>query len=358
MMAQLLSLIHHYGEMIFGRFWFIVWLMIKIGVVILPVMGLMAFLTLWERKVIGWMHARLGPNRVGPLGLLQPIADAFKLMLKEIIVPEKADKVLFWLAPVLTIVPALTAWAVMPFGAEIVLADLNAGLLFLMTITSVGIYGVMLAGWASNSKFALMGAVRAAAQMISFGIPLGFVMVTVLMVSGSLNLSDIVLGQSQGFFASMGLTCLSWNWIPLFPLFVVYIICAIAETGRHPFDSIEGESEIVAGHMVEYSGMAFAMFFMAEYANVILFSAVASVLFLGGWLPPFDWAFLSWIPGWIWLAAKTSAVVFVFIWVRATFPRFRYDHIMRLGWKILIPVTLVYLVFVACWMQTPLNIWL
>ena len=358
MMDQLLSLTHYYGEMIFGRFWFIVWLMIKIGIVILPVMGLMAFLTLWERKVIGWMHARLGPNRVGPLGLLQPIADAFKLLLKEIIVPEKADKVLFWLAPVLVIVPALTAWVVMPFGPEIVLADLNAGLLFLMTITSVGIYGVMLAGWASNSKFALMGAVRAAAQMISFGIPLGFVMVTVLIVSGSLNLSDIVIGQGQGFFASMGLTCLSWNWIPLFPLFVVYIICAIAETGRHPFDSIEGESEIVAGHMVEYSGMAFAMFFMAEYANVILFSAVASVLFLGGWLPPFDWAFLSWVPGWIWLSAKTSVVVFIFIWVRATFPRFRYDHIMRLGWKVLIPVTLVYLVFVACWMQTPLNIWM
>ncbi len=357
MMAQLLNLTHHYGRMLFGPFWHAVWIMICIGIILAVILGLMTFLTLWERKVIGWMHARLGPNRVGPLGLIQPIADAFKLLLKEIVVPDKADKAVFWLAPVLVVIPALTVWAVMPFDAGMVLADVNAGLLFVMTITSVGIYGVMLAGWASNSRFALLGAVRAAAQMVSFGIPLGFVLVTVLMVSGSLNLSDIVIGQSQGFFAAMGLTCLSWNWLPLFPLLVIYIICAIAETGRHPFDAIEGESEIVAGHMVEYSGMAFAMFFMAEYINVILFSAMASILFLGGWLAPFDWAFLSWIPGWIWLAGKTSVIVFIFIWVRATFPRFRYDHTMRLGWKILIPVTLAYLVFIACWMQTPFNIW-
>ena len=357
MMAQILSFIHYYGQMIFGQFWPIVWIMIRIALIIFPILGLMAFLTLWERKVIGWMHARLGPNRVGPLGLLQPIADAFKFLLKEIIVPDKADKMVFWLAPVLTMIPALTAWAVMPFGADVVLADIDAGLLFVMAITSIGIYGVILAGWSSNSKFALLGAVRAAAQMISFGIPLGFVLLTVLMVSGSLNLSHIVAGQNYGFFASIGLNCLSWNWLSLFPLFVIYVICAIAETGRHPFDTIEGESEIVAGHMVEYSGMAFAMFFIAEYVNIILFSAMASILFLGGWLPPFDWAILSWIPGWIWLFVKSSVIVFVFIWVRGTFPRFRYDHAMRLGWKVLIPVTLAYFVFIACWMQTPFNIW-
>ena len=325
--------------------------------ILLPLLGLVTFLTLWERKVIGWMHARLGPNRVGPLGLIQPIADAFKLLLKEIIVPERADRFLFWLAPVLTIGPALAAWAVIPFGADIVLADVNAGLLFVMAITSIGVYGVIVAGWASNSKYALLGAVRASAQMISFGIPLGFVLVTVLLVSGSLNLSDIVTVQNHGFFASHGLNFLSWNWIPLFPLFIIYIVCAIAETARHPFDAVEGESEIVAGHMVEYSGMAFAMFFMAEYANIILLSAMSSIMFLGGWLAPVDWAFLAWVPGWIWLGAKTSLIVFVFIWVRATFPRYRYDHTMRLGWKVFIPVTLAYLVIVACWMQTPLNIW-
>lgn len=357
MMAEILSLAHHYGRMVFGSWWPLVWILVKIHVILLPLLGLVTFLTLWERKVIGWMHARLGPNRVGPLGLIQPIADAFKLLLKEIIVPERADRFLFWLAPVLTIGPALAAWAVIPFGADIVLADVNAGLLFVMAITSISVYGVIVAGWASNSKYALLGAVRASAQMISFGIPLGFVLVTVLLVSGSLNLSDIVTVQNHGFFASHGLNFLSWNWIPLFPLFIIYIVCAIAETARHPFDAVEGESEIVAGHMVEYSGMAFAMFFMAEYANIILLSAMASIMFLGGWLAPVDWAFLAWVPGWIWLGAKTSLIVFVFIWVRATFPRYRYDHTMRLGWKVFIPVTLAYLVIVACWMQTPLNIW-
>ena len=357
MMAEILSLAHHYGRMVFGSWWPLIWILVKIHVILLPLLGLVTFLTLWERKVIGWMHARLGPNRVGPLGLIQPIADAFKLLLKEIIVPERADRFLFWLAPVLTIGPALAAWAVIPFGADMVLADVNAGLLFVMAITSIGVYGVIVAGWASNSKYALLGAVRASAQMISFGIPLGFVLVTVLLVSGSLNLSDIVTVQNHGFFASHGLNFLSWNWIPLIPLFIIYIVCAIAETARHPFDAVEGESEIVAGHMVEYSGMAFAMFFMAEYANIILLSAMASIMFLGGWLAPVDWAFLAWVPGWIWLGAKTSLIVFVFIWVRATFPRYRYDHTMRLGWKVFIPVTLAYLVIVACWMQTPLNIW-
>ncbi len=357
MMAEILNLIHHYGRLFFGPMWLVVWILLKIAVILVPVLGLVTFLTLWERKVIGWMHARLGPNRVGPLGLLQPIADAFKLLLKEIIVPARADRFLFWLAPVLTIGPALVAWAVIPFGADIVLADVNAGLLFLMAVTSIGVYGIIIAGWASNSKYAFLGAVRASAQMISFGIPLGFVLVTVLLVSGSLNLSDIVVGQSHGFFASHGFTFLSWNWIPLFPLFVIYIVCAIAETGRHPFDTVEGESEIVAGYMVEYSGMAFAMFYLAEYANIILFSALASVMFLGGWLAPVNWPFLAWVPGWIWLGAKTFFIVFLFIWVRGTFPRYRYDHTMRLGWKVFIPVTLAYLVLVACWMQTPLNIW-
>ena len=357
MMAQILNLIHHYGQLFFGPMWPVVWILVRIAFIVLPLLGMAAFLTLCERKVSGWMHARLGPNRVGPLGLLQPIADVFKILLKEIIVPEKADRFLFWLAPVLTIGPALAAWAVIPFGAEMVLADVNAGLLFLMAITSIGVYGIIIAGWASNSKYAFLGAVRASAQMISFGIPLGFVLVTVLLVSGSLNLSDIVIGQSKGFFASYGFTFLSWNWIPLFPLFIIYVVCAIAETGRHPFDTVEGESEIVAGHMVEYSGMAFAMFYLAEYINIILFSALASVMFLGGWLAPVDWAFLAWVPGWIWLGAKTFFIVFLFIWVRGTFPRYRYDHTMRLGWKVFIPVTLVYLVFIACWMQTPLNIW-
>ncbi len=357
MMAAILNLTHHYGRLFFGPMWPVVWILVKIAVILVPVLGLVTFLTLWERKVIGWMHARLGPNRVGPIGLLQPIADAFKLLLKEIIVPAQADRFLFWLAPVLTIGPALVAWAVIPFGADIVLADVNAGLLFLMAVTSIGVYGIIIAGWASNSKYAFLGAVRASAQMISFGIPLGFVLVTVLLVSGSLNLSDIVIGQSHGFFASHGFAFLSWNWIPLFPLFVIYIVCAIAETGRHPFDTVEGESEIVAGYMVEYSGMAFAMFYLAEYANIILFSALASVMFLGGWLAPVDWPFLAWVPGWVWLGAKTFFIVFLFIWVRGTFPRYRYDHTMRLGWKVFIPVTLAYLVIVACWMQTPLNIW-
>ncbi len=357
MMAAILNLTHHYGRLFFGPMWPVVWILVKIAVILVPVLGLVTFLTLWERKVIGWMHARLGPNRVGPIGLLQPIADAFKLLLKEIIVPAQADRFLFWLAPVLTIGPALVAWAVIPFGADIVLADVNAGLLFLMAVTSIGVYGIIIAGWASNSKYAFLGAVRASAQMISFGIPLGFVLVTVLLVSGSLNLSDIVIGQSHGFFASHGFAFLSWNWIPLFPLFIIYIVCAIAETGRHPFDTVEGESEIVAGYMVEYSGMAFAMFYLAEYANIILFSALASVMFLGGWLAPVDWPFLAWVPGWVWLGAKTFFIVFLFIWVRGTFPRYRYDHTMRLGWKVFIPVTLAYLVIVACWMQTPLNIW-
>ncbi|MFM8756893.1 MAG: NADH-quinone oxidoreductase subunit NuoH, partial [Limnohabitans sp.] len=323
--------------------------------IVLPLMGCVAYLTLWERKMIGWMHVRLGPNRVGPAGLLQPIADALKLLLKEIVVPAKANKGLFVLAPVMTIMPALAAWSVVPFGPDKALANINAGLLFLMAITSLEVYGVIVAGWASNSKYAFLGAMRASAQMVSYEIAMGFVLVIVLMVSGSLNLSAIVGGQLKGMGADMGLNFLSWNWLPLLPMFGVYIISGIAETSRHPFDVVEGESEIVAGHMVEYSGMSFAMFFLAEYANMILVSMLCVLMFLGGWDAPV--AALSFIPGWIWLGLKTFFVVSLFIWIRATFPRFRYDQIMRLGWKIFIPVTLVWLLVVGVWLHTPWNIW-
>jgi NADH-quinone oxidoreductase subunit H len=269
---------------------------------------------------------------------------------------------LFVIAPIMTIMPALAAWAVVPFGPDKALANINAGLLFAMAITSLEVYGVIIAGWASNSKYAFLGAMRASAQMVSYEISMGFVLVIVLMVSGSLNLSDIVIGQTHGVFADKGVNFLSWNWLPLLPMFFVYVISGIAETNRHPFDVVEGESEIVAGHMVEYSGMSFAMFFLAEYANMILISAMASLMFLGGWSSPIGeqipvLGLLSYLPGWIWLGIKTFFVVSIFIWVRASFPRYRYDHIMRLGWKVFIPLTLGYLVIVAAWMQTPWNIW-
>ena len=343
------------GSQLLGPLWPVAWSLIKIICVVLPVMGCVAYLTLWERKMIGWMHVRIGPNRVGPAGLLQPIADALKLLLKEIVVPAKANKALFVLAPVMTIMPALVAWAVVPFGPEQAIANVNAGLLFVMAITSLEVYGVIIAGWASNSKYAFLGAMRASAQMVSYEIAMGFVLVIILMVSGSLNLSAIVAGQTKGQFATMGLNFLSWNWLPLLPMFVVYIISGIAETARHPFDVVEGESEIVAGHMVEYSGMSFAMFFLAEYANMILISTLAALMFLGGWSAPL--AALEFIPGWIWLGIKAFLVVSIFIWVRASFPRYRFDQIMRLGWKIFIPLTLFYLIVVAVWMQSAWNIW-
>ncbi|MCY7307401.1 MAG: NADH-quinone oxidoreductase subunit NuoH [Rhodoferax sp.] len=335
--------------------WPVLWTLLKIVVVLAPLMGCVAYLTLWERKAIAFTQLRNGPNRVGPMGLLTPIADALKLMTKEIIVPAAASKGLFLLGPIMTIMPALAAWAVVPFGPDVVLANINAGLLFLMAITSLEVYGVIIAGWASNSKYAFLGAMRASAQMVSYEISMGFCLVVVLMVSASMNMTDIVMGQSRGMFADQGMGILSWNWLALFPIFLVYFIAALAETNRHPFDVVEGESEIVAGHMVEYSGMSFAMFFLAEYANMILVSTLCVIMFLGGWLPPF--AFLDWIPGWIWLAAKTFVVVTMFLWVRATFPRYRYDQIMRLGWKIFIPITLLWLVVVGGWMQTPFNIW-
>lgn len=361
-MNYLLLSIHTTGQGIFGYIWPLVWNLIKIISLVLPIMGCVAYLTLWERKMIGWMHVRIGPNRVGPAGLLQPIADALKLLLKEIIVPAKANKALFVIAPVMTIMPALAAWVVIPFGPEQALANINAGLLFALAIMSLEVYGVIIAGWASNSKYAFLGAMRASAQMVSYEISMGFVLVIVLMVSGSLNFTDIVTGQTNGYFSRMGLNFLSWNWLPLLPMFFVYVISGIAETNRHPFDVVEGESEIVAGHMVEYSGMSFAMFFLAEYANMILISALASLMFLGGWNSPIGeqvpvLGLLSYIPGWIWLGIKTFLVVSIFIWVRASFPRYRYDQIMRLGWKIFIPLTLGYLVIVAAWMQTSWNIW-
>ena len=355
-----------FGSQTLGAAWPVVWSLAKITAIVLPVLGLVAYLTLWERRLIGWFHIRMGPNRVGPLGLLQPIADAFKLITKEIISPSQADISLFFLAPIVILMPALAAWAVIPFGPGIVLADINAGLLYVMAITSVGVYGVIIAGWASNSKYAFLGAMRAAAQMVSYEIGMGFVLVTVLMVAGTLNMTQIVTGQNTGMFASMGLNFLSWNWLPLLPLFVIYVVSSVAETNRHPFDVVEGESEIVAGHMVEYSGMSFAIFFLAEYANMILLSTVATIMFLGGWAAPVDLgallgfetpAWVSSLSGWFWLFAKVFFVVSLFIWFRASFPRYRYDQIMRLGWKIFIPLTLVWLVVIAVWMQTPWNIW-
>jgi NADH-quinone oxidoreductase subunit H len=335
--------------------WPVLWTLLKIAAVLLPLLGAVAYLTLWERKFLGWMQVRIGPNRVGPLGLLQPIADALKLLTKEILVPAAANKELFFIGPILTIMPALAAWAVVPFGPDVALANVNAGLLFVMAITSMEVYGVVIAGWASNSKYAFLGALRASAQMVSYEIAMGFCLVIVLMVTGSMNMTDIVMAQAKGTFASQGVGVLSWNWLPLLPIFVVYVISGMAETNRHPFDVVEGEAEIVAGHMVEYSGMSYAMFYLAEYANMWLVSILAATMFLGGWLSPL--AVLDWIPGGVWLGLKTCMVVSFFIWVRATFPRFRYDQIMRLGWKVFIPVTLVWLVVVGVWMQTPLNIW-
>jgi NADH-quinone oxidoreductase subunit H len=334
-------------EQLLGPAWPAVWTIIKIVAIVLPLMGAVAYLTLAERKVIGYMQVRIGPNRVGPLGLLQPIADAIKLLTKEVIIPSGANKFLFVIAPVMSIMPALAAWAVIPFDHQLVLADINAGLLYVMAITSMGVYGVIIAGWASNSKYAFLGSLRSAAQIVAYEIAMGFALVCVLMMSQSLNLSDIVTRQQSGW----GL--LSWNFIPLFPMFLVYLISGVAETNRAPFDVAEGESEIVAGFHVEYSGMAFAIFFLAEYANMILVSTLCATMFLGGWLSP-----VPGLPdGFWWLAAKVSFVLFLFLWFRATFPRYRYDQIMRLGWKVFIPITLLWVAVIGAWMQTPWWLW-
>jgi len=333
------------------------WTLVYIGAIVAPLMLAVAYLTLWERKLIGWIQIRIGPNRVGPFGLLQPVADGVKLLMKEIILPSQASKGLFILAPVVMLMPALAAWAVIPFSPELVLSDINAGLLYILALSSIGVYGVIIAGWASNSKYAFLGAMRSAAQMVSYELAMGFALVVVLMVSGSLNFSDIVNAQDRGRFAGMGLNFLSWNWLPLLPMLLVYFISGVAETNRAPFDVVEGESEIVAGHMVEYSGMSFALFFMAEYMNMILIATLTVLMFFGGWLPPIDSALAHAIPPFLWLLAKVFLVVSMFLWIRATFPRYRYDQIMRLGWKVFIPLTLVWIAVIGLWMQTPWSPW-
>jgi NADH-quinone oxidoreductase subunit H len=318
----------------------VLWTLAKIIAIVLPLMLAVAYLTYAERKVIGYMQVRVGPNRVGPYGLLQPIADGVKLLFKEIIHPTASNKGLFLIGPILSIAPALAAWAVVPFDPTLVLANIDAGLLYILAMTSVAVYGVIIAGWASNSKYAFLGSLRSAAQIVSYEIAMGFALVGVLMCANSLNLGKIVMGQAGGFW--------HWYFIPLFPLFVVYFISAVAETNRAPFDVAEGESEIVAGFHVEYSGMAFALFFLAEYANMILVCALAAIMFLGGWLSP-----VSFLPdSALWLLFKIAALLFFFLWFRATFPRYRYDQIMRLGWKIFIPITLVWIIFVGGMMQT------
>ena len=312
------------------------WMIATILAVVVPLLIAVAYLTLAERRVIGFMQLRKGPNVVGPFGMFQPFADALKLMAKETILPAGADKVVFIIAPMLTFVLALVAWAVIPFDAGLVLADINVGILYLFAISSLGVYGVIMAGWASNSKYAFLGALRSAAQMVSYEVSMGLVIINVLICVGSLNLSDIIEAQRDMWFA-----------LPLLPMFIVFFISTLAETNRAPFDLPEGESELVAGYFVEYSSMSFALFFLGEYANMILMSAMTTVLFLGGWLPPFDFAPFTWLPGPIWFVLKIMLCLFVFLWVRATTPRYRYDQLMRLGWKIFLPFSLIYVVLTA-----------
>ena len=308
----------------------------EVVAIVVPLLIAVAYLTFAERKVIGAMHMRKGPNVVGPFGLLQPIADGVKLLFKETIIPAGANRGVFIIAPMLTFVLSLVAWAVIPFGEGLVLADINVGVLYLFAISSLGVYGIIMAGWASNSKYPFLGAMRSAAQMVSYEVSIGFVMITVLMCVGSLRLSDIVMAQQNLWFA-----------VPLLPMFVIFFISALAETNRTPFDLPEAEAELVAGYFAEYSAMTFALFFLGEYANMILMSASTTILFLGGWLPPFDIAPFNWIPGPIWFGLKIAMVLFVFLWVRATFPRYRYDQLMRLGWKVFLPLSLFWVVVTA-----------
>lgn len=346
-MSDLLAPVQH----AMGPWWIPVWTLVKVIVIAVPLIIAVAYLTYAERKVIGWMQVRIGPNRVGPLGLLQPFADVLKMLFKEIVVPSGASRALFFVAPMLALAPALAAWAVIPFTPTLVLSNINAGLLYILAMSSIGVYGVILAGWASNSKYAFLGCLRSAAQIVSYEIAMGFALVGVLMVANSLNLGDIVAGQEGG--------AAYWYVWPLLPLFVVYLVSGIAETNRHPFDVAEGESEIVAGFHVEYSGITFAIFFLAEYMNMILIATLCSIMFLGGWLSPFpilnDFSILGAHPlgdGFLWIAVKVAFVLLIFLWVRATFPRYRYDQIMRLGWKVFIPVTLVWIVFLGAMNQT------
>lgn len=321
--------------------WPVLWTTIKIVIIVGPLMMSIAYLTFAERKVIAAMHLRKGPNVVGPFGLLQPMADGLKLLLKETIVPSRANRAAFLIAPMITFILALVAWAVIPFGEGLVLANINVGILYLFAISSLGVYGIIMAGWASNSKYAFLGALRSSAQMVSYEVSMGFVIITVLLCVGSLNLSEIVLAQkgSWGLF--------NWYVFPLLPMAVIFFVSTLAETNRHPFDLPEAEAELVSGYNVEYSSMTFALFFLGEYGNMILMSAMTSILFLGGWLPPFDIAPLNWIPGPVWFALKIAACLFVFLWVRATLPRYRYDQLMRLGWKVFLPISLVAVVVVS-----------
>lgn len=332
----------------------IIWILIKIIIIVIPLVLLVAYLTFFERKVMGYMQSRIGPNRIGPAGLFQPIADVIKMFCKEIIVPSASNRYLFVVAPILTIAPALAAWAVIPFNEGVALTNINAGVLFLFTMGSLGVYGILVAGWASNSKYAMFGAMRAAAQTISYEIAMGFAFVGVLLAAGSMNLQEVVMRQQGGIW--------HWFWLPLLPLFVAYWISGVAETNRLPFDVAEGESEIVAGFHVEYSGIAFGLFFLAEYANMVLISTIISLLFLGGWLSPFEGipllgTLFSFVPGIIWLLLKISCFLFLYLWMRATFPRYRYDQIMRLGWKILIPVTLIWITVIGLAVQFKLAPW-
>jgi NADH-quinone oxidoreductase subunit H len=333
-MADMLVLWEGYG-------WPTVVIVAQVLAIVVPLLGAVAYVTYAERKVIGAMQLRKGPNVVGPFGLLQPIADGVKLFFKETILPAGANKIVFLMAPMLTFILGMVGWAVIPFGEGLVLADINVGILYLFAISSLGVYGVIMAGWASNSKYPFLGALRSAAQMVSYEVSMGFVIITVLICVGSLNLSDIVRAQ-QGDYGLF-----NWFWLPLLPMFVVFFISTLAETNRSPFDLPEGESELVAGFFAEYSAMTFAMFFLGEYATMILMSAMTSILFLGGWLPPFDIAPFNWIPGPIWLFAKIALVLFFFLWVRATFPRYRYDQLMRLGWKVFLPLSLFFVVATA-----------
>lgn len=309
----------------------------QILAIVVPLLTVVAMLTWFERKVMAAMQLRLGPNVVGPFGLLQPFADGLKLFLKETVIPTGANKVVFVAAPMLTFVLSLIAWAVIPFGEGIVLSDINVGIMYIFAVSSLGVYGIVMAGWASNSRYAFLGALRSAAQMVSYEVSMGFIIITVLLCVGSLNMSEIVKAQEDGF----------WFFVPLFPMFVIFFVSALAETNRHPFDLPEAEAELVAGYQVEYSSMTFALFFMGEYANMILMSALTAILFLGGWLPPFDVAPFTWIPGPIWFSLKIALLLFVFVWVRATFPRYRYDQLMRLGWKVFLPLSLFWVALTA-----------
>ena len=317
--------------------------LVSILMVVVPLFLIVAYVTYSERKIIGFMQSRMGPTRVGPSGLLQPIADVLKLVSKEIIIPTNANKGIFLTAPMLMLVPSLLVWAVIPLSEFFIISNINAGLLFILALTSLSVYGVILAGWASNSKYAFLGSMRSAAQIIAYEIAMGFALVGVLMLSGSLNLQAIIQEQSGSI--------LNWFWIPLFPLFLIYFIAGVAETNRAPFDVSEGESEIVAGFHVEYSGMAFAMFFLAEYMNLILISILSSIMFFGGWLSPFQGTFLdayfTFVPGFVWLSLKTLIFIFIFLWLRATLPRYRYDQIMRLGWKVFLPITFFWLTVIG-----------